>query len=541
MTWSASASDSLPEFDLRVPVGTKAQVSVPEAPVVPADPAPTKPTIAVTVAPKQKEKPKIAVVGFKPGGSSAAALSSGWGRYVTDKVEAAVASIGRWTILDRSSLEHVTSEQQFQNSGATQDGVELGMMAGATNVMTGTYDASVSNKSVCDKSGCNTIYSAQVALTYKLIDVKTGAVVGASDQISGAATSDASSNAAYSKAMDLAIKDLRASLRELFPADEQGVSLVIIRKEGKTVWIRGGKNVGLNVGDVFEAASKGKEIRDPETGEVLTVSKQTKGRIMLTEVREKVSVAHIVEGETSVDSGQALRELPRETGRMSYWYVSLAPGYTQKKVTGNTYYRAKNFWGLAGLAFSGGWREKGTGFGVGADLGISNWGNFNWMNFDLEGRFTWYVVPERFSIGPLLQIGADMVVVGKESDFKSALYYSGNGGRSAMLKDATEGGVWTTTTPSFDAPTSIAAGGGLGAAVTVDLGRYVSIGYKGMFGYNMLTSFTSKESSSSSSSSSDGSSSESNKSEISIDPDFVRFVMGAGVYLRHQLVIEGRF
>ena len=58
---------------------------------------------------------------------------------------------------------------------------------------------------------------------------------------------------------------------------------------GTTIIINAGSAAGLQAGQVFTIFHKGKEVKDPTTGEVLDVQTTPIGRITLTTVREKIS------------------------------------------------------------------------------------------------------------------------------------------------------------------------------------------------------------------------------------------------------------
>ncbi len=51
-----------------------------------------------------------------------------------------------------------------------------------------------------------------------------------------------------------------------------------------------GANFGVTVGEVFTVYRKGKEIKDPTTGEVLDVVTDPIGKMTVTTVREKIAI-----------------------------------------------------------------------------------------------------------------------------------------------------------------------------------------------------------------------------------------------------------
>jgi len=480
--------------------------------------------------PQQKvEKKKIAVMQFRGDPSS----------YVTSRVETIVSSVGRWTVVDRNSLSLQAKEATFQSSGATSNQVEFGKLIGADIILTGSYASRDEfTPRSCSNGACSdAFYTSNVTLSFKLLDVTTGEIVQAKDGIEGNGK-DAGQGSARAAAFKEATDNFRATFRELFPAEDQGVNLRIIHREGDQVWVRGGRNIGLEKGDVLQSLIQGKQIRDAETGEVLTTTSKVTGKIVLTEVKEKVSVGTIVRGKGDVDSGQILKELPHEVAKTHYWYGSVNAELVQAKVLGNSYYGATNLKNLIGGGLSGGWRQTGDGVGVGGTFSMDAWSTFKWLKFGLEGRYTKYLIDERLSIAPILTAGFDLFMIGKENDFKSGLYYQN---RETYQKDSATGYVWQITSPDFDDPSSISFNAGGGAALTYDINNHFSIGYQVLAMMNSATKYTASKSSDGSSSSSSSNSSSSSSDDISISSDFVRYSLKAGCNIRHNVFVEYRW
>lgn len=64
---------------------------------------------------------------------------------------------------------------------------------------------------------------------------------------------------------------------------------IISIPDTKTLLIKGGVDQGINVGDEFRIISKGKEIIDPDSHEVLGTYDQVKAKLEVTQVYEKFS------------------------------------------------------------------------------------------------------------------------------------------------------------------------------------------------------------------------------------------------------------
>jgi hypothetical protein len=75
--------------------------------------------------------------------------------------------------------------------------------------------------------------------------------------------------------------------------------------DGTDVYINAGQNRNMKADMVLCAYKVKKEIKDPDTGLVIDTIEELTGRVKITDVREKISVAEIVEG--TVAKGQTLR------------------------------------------------------------------------------------------------------------------------------------------------------------------------------------------------------------------------------------------
>jgi curli biogenesis system outer membrane secretion channel CsgG len=70
----------------------------------------------------------------------------------------------------------------------------------------------------------------------------------------------------------------------------------VVSADQGTVFINAGMNSGIKVGDVIEIHEKRRELRDPETGEVLDFETARIGVAKISSIREKVAIAQILDG-----------------------------------------------------------------------------------------------------------------------------------------------------------------------------------------------------------------------------------------------------
>jgi hypothetical protein len=80
----------------------------------------------------------------------------------------------------------------------------------------------------------------------------------------------------------------------------------VLIKRDNTVTINRGEGGGVAEGDIFNAFAQGEELKDPDTGEVLGREEVKVGKVKITQVNAKTSLAEIME-DTGIDKGAVLR------------------------------------------------------------------------------------------------------------------------------------------------------------------------------------------------------------------------------------------
>jgi len=82
----------------------------------------------------------------------------------------------------------------------------------------------------------------------------------------------------------------------------------VLDTDGKEITINRGLEAGLQVGQPYRVYAAGKEIKDPESGEVLGYDEVTIGRVAVTDLHEKFSKARILE-DKGIAPGNLLRRI----------------------------------------------------------------------------------------------------------------------------------------------------------------------------------------------------------------------------------------
>jgi hypothetical protein len=158
-----------------------------------------------------------------------------------------------------------------------------------------------------------TTLEAKVAVDLRIYDAETGEVV-ASQRGEGQAKSETKGLAGDFRGFQFDTTEFKGSPLDKAVRDAltSGVQFIVGKLEtlpcppwrsrisnvvGDQIYITGGKNAGVRVGDRFEVSHPGEPIVDPETGEVLGYTETKVGVIQVQTVQEKFSIAMVVEGQ----------------------------------------------------------------------------------------------------------------------------------------------------------------------------------------------------------------------------------------------------
>lgn len=188
----------------------------------------------------------------------------------TQRTVDAFFKTGRFTVIDRTAMEKIMKEQDFQLSDNVDPNsvAQIGALLGAQYIVNGQIQQVSTNPYYDPKDKSKLLgYSGTVELQITLIEVGTGQVTGSKrvkgstevegTKILGMALLDAyestPSKAAY-KGLDECSKDLKNWLRDAFPVEGEIFEIVKqSKKEGATrVNITCGKDIGVKKGDRFK-------------------------------------------------------------------------------------------------------------------------------------------------------------------------------------------------------------------------------------------------------------------------------------------------
>jgi hypothetical protein len=84
----------------------------------------------------------------------------------------------------------------------------------------------------------------------------------------------------------------------------------VLARTGAQITINRGDTAGAEVGQVWQVMSQGKQLVDPDTGEVLGREETVVGKARISAVQPKFSTAELIEGADKVTEGMVMRLPP---------------------------------------------------------------------------------------------------------------------------------------------------------------------------------------------------------------------------------------
>lgn len=272
------------------------------------------------VPPRQ---PKVAVLNFEDG-----SLERWWrwdwrvGQGVADMLVTSLVRTKKFQVVERKQLGKVLAEQGLQQTAFVNPAtaVKVGKLMGATHVILGKvteFSLEVSEINL-PLVGRVVISKAHCAIDGRLVEVETGVIVAAEKgegsevrkrlrlNISELEGTEFGSERFERTILGKAVRRACDNLAKKFGQAVGNPDLtkivgkvVYVDEETEQLLINLGGRFGVKVGDVFEVYREGEVIKDPDTGEVLTVITRTLGRIKVVGVEEKVATCEVVVGELS--------------------------------------------------------------------------------------------------------------------------------------------------------------------------------------------------------------------------------------------------
>jgi len=260
-----------------------------------------------------QELPRIVVVGITstaPGyiWRSDSPLAAG----ATDLMVNALLNTNRFRVFERSKLDAILQEQDFQHFSGLVDqttAVKLGKMIGADVILTGSI-TSISFKEIgIIQIGSSMIgpCSVTVVMTIRIIDVSTGEILFSTVQEekvskSGVIGVSHKQEVAILSAVELIcdkvvlnfVAKMDKKIVELSSAPLKGYVVKVESTSSSTitqVYINLGESSGIQVGDEVRIYREGEVIVDPKTNEILDRELDLIAQARVMNVKEKLSIA----------------------------------------------------------------------------------------------------------------------------------------------------------------------------------------------------------------------------------------------------------
>jgi curli biogenesis system outer membrane secretion channel CsgG len=244
-----------------------------------------------------------------------------------------IAQDGKYSVVERRKIDALTKEQDFNASNRVKQGTgaRIGQIKGAQLTLAGdivvfgrddrhvggaigggTYGAAAGI------GGYKNTDKAVVVLNYRLIDVETSEIVATGEArgeskrtskgfgaglwaggvLAGGSINMGSSNFAETIIGEATIDAVNKLAAQLNASTLQGgadareldLDARVADVSGNSITINAGAAAGLQPGQTFTVYHKGKEIKDPTTGEVLDVQTTPLGQFTVTVVRDRITV-----------------------------------------------------------------------------------------------------------------------------------------------------------------------------------------------------------------------------------------------------------
>jgi len=225
----------------------------------------------------------------------------------------------KFDVVGRSDLNDIMKEQDLGASGNVdaKTAAKAGKLTGAKYLLVATVDDFQDYVETATFEGTGRSSTKRVfrfSVVAKIYDSTTGKLLESANlQTGNDAFKNITENRSYSVkdgnltddmmvavARDLAQKIANRVADVIFPAK-------IIAKRDKEVTINRGEGGGVAVGDTFNVFALGEELIDPDTKESLGREEVKVGKVKITQVNPKTSLADILD-DTGVDKGAVLRK-----------------------------------------------------------------------------------------------------------------------------------------------------------------------------------------------------------------------------------------
>ncbi len=177
-----------------------------------------------------------------------------YSRLVTEKVVEMLTNTRRFRVVDRTSIDKIQAELEYQKSEAFLDSknrVEQDVAVAAEKMITG-HITKIPVYAIKNSNGSLRGYKASVAFEMKVVDVATGLSTEATSFQGKASDEFLSPESAVTAAMQSIQSEIDEYFRVNFPVTAKIVRILSEKKgKARTVLLSAGEKQGIKKGDVF--------------------------------------------------------------------------------------------------------------------------------------------------------------------------------------------------------------------------------------------------------------------------------------------------
>lgn len=267
---------------------------------------PMSPKASIDKGDYQGLKRKVAIARFgaqaKYGSSDLFGVSYDVSKQATDILSSKLTESGKFIMLERSDLDLVLKEQNYQNISPAKVGADYLLVGSITEF--GRKERS--EVGVFSRTKIQTAYAG---VSVRIVDTKTGQIIYGTNG-SGEAQSEAGktfgigahqgydatlNDRAIAAAMDNVINKIMQNLM-----DKPWRSYILSSENGGII-MAGGKSQNIKVGDKFGIFKQGKKIKNPQTGMLVELPGAKIAEVQVvnqsgTNYTDEISIATIISG-----------------------------------------------------------------------------------------------------------------------------------------------------------------------------------------------------------------------------------------------------
>ncbi|MBD3168055.1 MAG: hypothetical protein GF307_01135 [candidate division Zixibacteria bacterium] len=247
------------------------------------------------------------------------------GEGMADMLTTELVKSNQYVVIERQQIQQVMAEQNLGMTGAVtqQTAAQVGKLLGVEIAVFGAVTEFGQKK---QETGGRikgfglgvSQNAARVACDVRLVDTETGQILAADNVVGEEKKAGLSIDTKDFDFKDKSRFDKTQVGKATRKAVEQIISKIdaqlrarpwsgkIIKVSGPTIYINGGSNIGLLVGNVMDVYRPGEDLIDPDTGLNLGSEETKLGKVQIIEVQEKFSKA-ISKSGSGFDRGDIVR------------------------------------------------------------------------------------------------------------------------------------------------------------------------------------------------------------------------------------------